>query len=229
MKLNLKIELIMLERTAEVHTAAVELDLSAFDYAEVQAAEEPITKRCKACFEYKKLDEFYKNASSKYGVFNECKICISKKNRKKYRENKRNVAEDGATQQENLITRIKDIKIERKTNDEERRTKQCNTCFEYKKLLDFSKGAFSKDGRVNKCQRCVRNDFKQYEIKDGAEIKVAKEEKRETKRCRICSVTKPLDHFSLAGGRKDGHRNECKECVNEDKKKKYLGRKKGGL
>lgn len=39
------------------------------------------------------------------------------------------------------------------------------------------------------------------------------------KKCRICSKIKSLDNFHLKKNTKDGHRNECKECVKNIQKK----------
>lgn len=40
--------------------------------------------------------------------------------------------------------------------------------------------------------------------------------------CRICKETKNIDDFPLRKNAKDGHRNECKQCHNDARKRIYL-------
>jgi hypothetical protein len=43
----------------------------------------------------------------------------------------------------------------------------------------------------------------------------------DTKQCKVCGTVKPVGDFYKMAGMRDGHRNECKDCNNAAKRKRY--------
>jgi hypothetical protein len=47
------------------------------------------------------------------------------------------------------------------------------------------------------------------------------EPESQSKQCRLCGAFKPIDDFYRMAGMRDGHRNECKACNAQLRKKRY--------
>jgi 5-methylcytosine-specific restriction endonuclease McrA len=91
-------------------------------------------KKCSGCEEFKKFNDFYKDAHHPSGYKSECKECNRKrKGAKKF------------------------IPIIKNENG-----KECRTCGEFKSFAEFHKDKRQPDGHVSKCKTCRNERMKQY-------------------------------------------------------------------
>lgn len=90
--------------------------------------------------------------------------------------------------------------------------KPCIICKKIKPLDDFYLQKGMKDGHLNKCKKCCKEQAiyrKEHNIH-----KVVREIKPE-KECFVCHKIKPLKEFYKQKGMVDGRLNKCKNCCSD--------------
>jgi len=100
--------------------------------------------------------------------------------------------------------------------------KSCSSCGEHKRATAFLPSKFTADHLTDRCRTCTygqaERDRREREARRlEAEAKKAARTPAPagvvTKKCKGCSVAKPLAEYARHGSSRDGHRHTCKPCV----------------
>jgi hypothetical protein len=187
-------------------------------------------KICNSCKLKKSIDFFSANRSSKDGYDYQCKACVRER-RKKWSQ---------ANKHRHLVN-----------STPKELAKVCGHCRLYKPITFFSISRCSKDGYVNWCKECVKQDNKKtfktrqtrcknYRAKNKERIIKNKKqwEKNNIDRhlaipmnsmhrkiCSNCGVDQPISMFSLYRASKSGYSSKCKKCVKESRNKTFEERR----
>ena len=114
-----------------------------------------------------------------------------------------------------------EVKVEKKKSDVKKgeKTKRCSKCKEDLSLNDFYKNKYQRDGYMHYCKRC------ETERKSGS--KLVREMKKRPKDvpdgykwCPKCEKVLSRSSYQNASNRADGLQHCCRDCYNEDRKKR---------
>ena len=102
------------------------------------------------------------------------------------------------------------------------RLKRCNRCRQSKQTTEFYKHQSTTDGLERMCKECKKGKRRKSYNKTIPKPQMTA---ATTKRCSKCQQTKNLTEFSIDKNISDGHRPDCKECYNAQRRIKRPSRR----
>lgn len=96
--------------------------------------------------------------------------------------------------------------------------KRCSRCSEWKRFSEFSKNKSRKDGHSEICKVCTKI-YRQQWLEENR--KCRNNTSITEKECSKCGEIKLINEFNKHVNAKDGHTEQCRSCISEQRRKKY--------
>lgn len=102
----------------------------------------------------------------------------------------------------------------RKLHEVVKQDKVCKACDKLKPYTEYNVCKYTMGGLKHRCRECMTEYSRLYSKVSQAKVRIAPEEKE----CAQCKLTKNILEFAKERSSADGHRNQCKVCVLENKR-----------
>lgn len=109
----------------------------------------------------------------------------------------------------------------RKIHEVIEQDKTCNRCDILKSYTEYNRCKYTKGGLKNTCKECILQYSRDYTVSIKDKVREVPEEKE----CNQCKLTKIIDKFPKERSSADGHKNQCKDCVLENKREYVINNK----